>query len=154
MTDHAIAQGRSRDQSKLVVHYMQPHGPYIADAVKNGTSPTESEQDGWRSLRDGKAYKDEIWEYYLDNLRLVLDQVEVLLENYDAERVAITSDHGEAFGEFGAYGHPEGFLHPVVKRVPWIETTAQDKETRAPDIGPGVDKDVDMEERLEALGYL
>ncbi|MDR5674234.1 hypothetical protein RH858_13980 [Halalkaliarchaeum sp. AArc-GB] len=154
VTDHAIDRGRTRGGSKIIVHYMQPHGPYIANAVKEGTTPTEIERGAWRSLREGQVEKEELWEYYLENLRLVLDQVDILLENFDAERVAITSDHGEAFGEFGAYGHPEGFPHPVVKRVPWIETTAEDQETRTPKISSKSREDVEIRDRLDALGYL
>ncbi|PSP48877.1 hypothetical protein BRC67_12005, partial [Halobacteriales archaeon QH_3_68_24] len=45
-------------------------------------------------------------EAYLDNLRIVLDEVAVLLENIDADTVAITTDHGEAFGERNFYRHP------------------------------------------------
>ncbi|MDL5360563.1 hypothetical protein [Halalkalicoccus sp. NIPERK01] len=154
VTGHAIDRGRSNEDSRIIAHYMQPHGPYIANAVKNGEEPSEIETGAWRSLRDGDATRAEIWELYLDNLRVVLDQIDVLLENVDAETVAITSDHGEAFGEFGAYGHPEGFPHPVVKKVPWIETTAEDLETRKPDLEAQSDTDVDIEERLEALGYV
>lgn len=41
----------------------------------------------------------------------------------------ITADHGDLFGEFGQYGHPEGFVHPNLNQVPWVETTATDEET-------------------------
>ncbi|XVH31365.1 hypothetical protein ACNS7O_13355 [Haloferacaceae archaeon DSL9] len=154
VTDHVIELGRTTTCPRIIAHYMQPHGPYIANAMANGGSPSELEVGAWRSLRDGKIDADEIWELYLDNLRVALDQVAVLLENVDAERVVITADHGEAFGEMGAHGHPEGFPHPVVKRVPWVETTAQDRRTRTPDLDGESDVEVDAEERLEALGYL
>lgn len=36
----------------------------------------------------------------------------------DDVRVVITADHGEAFGGWGAYGHPMGMMHPAVRRVP------------------------------------
>lgn len=154
VTDHVIELGRTTESPRFIAHYMQPHGPYIADAVKNGGEPTSIETGAWRSLRDGQADREEIWDLYLDNLRLVLDQIEVLLDNFDAQNVAITSDHGEAFGEFGAYGHPEGFPHPVVKKVPWIETAGKDLETRTPDLEAQSNTDVDIKDRLEALGYV
>lgn len=50
------------------------------------------------------------------------------------------------------YGYPAGFLHPVVRKVPWIETTATDRGTYEPSIkpAPGIE---DVTELLEALGY-
>ena len=39
---------------------------------------------------------------------MVLRHVQNLLNNHDAERVIISADHGEAFGEFGVYRHPVG----------------------------------------------
>ncbi|WP_436344722.1 hypothetical protein [Natronorubrum sp. FCH18a] len=153
VTDHVIDRRRSNEATRIIAHYMQPHGPYIANAVQTGEEPNEIESGAWRSLRDGEASRAEIWELYLDNLRVVLDQIEVLLENVDAETVAITADHGEAFGEFGAYGHPEGFPHPVVKKVPWIEASAEDLETRTPDLESESNAEVAIEKRLEALGY-
>ncbi len=134
LTDYTIDIGRRKNPSRTIVHYMQPHGPYIAGAVTEDRDPTAIESDAWRSLRDGNASFETIWEMYIDNLRLVLDDIERLLDNIDAETVVITADHGEAFGEFGAHGHPEGFPHPVVKKVPWVVTTATDSQTEMPEI--------------------
>lgn len=49
---------------------------------------------------------------------MVLDEVELFLNNINANKVVISSDHGETFGELGFYGHPAGCPHPVVKKVP------------------------------------
>lgn len=160
VTDRAIAAGRDADLDRLVVHYMQPHAPYIADAVHGDTSVSRTCAEPFDALRRGDADLSTIWGHYLDNLRLVLDEVAVLLENVDADRVAITADHGEAFGEWGFYEHPVGCPLPAVKRVPWVETTAEDRETRTLDAGTlaadstdrgGVTTDV--ESQLRDLGY-
>lgn len=84
-------------------------------------------------LQEGRVDYEDVWEAYLDNLRLVLDQVAILRKNIDAERIAITADHGEAFGELGVYGHPEAFPHPVSRKVPWATTTGEDTGTHDPD---------------------
>jgi hypothetical protein len=97
----------------------------------------------------------EVRELYLDNLRLALRSVERLLENTDAETVAITADHGELFGELGAYGHPEGVPHPNLKKVPWVETTATDERTSDPDVDIArQESGAEFEEQLRDLGYL
>jgi hypothetical protein len=54
----------------------------------------------------GDGDEEEIWESYIENLRYVLDHVEVLLENVDAEEVAISADHGNAKGEWGCLRTP------------------------------------------------
>lgn len=153
MTDFAINAGREQKCDRLMVHYMQPHLPYIGRAVSEGREPTDLEVNGYEKLESGEADRDEVYNLYKDTLRFVLDEVEVLLENLDAEKVAITADHGEAFGEMQAYGHPEGFPHPIVKKVPWIETSAQDDHTREPDLETDRGINVEIEEHLEDLGY-
>jgi hypothetical protein len=59
--------------------------------------------------------------------------VALLLENVDAERVVITADHGEGFGEYGVYEHPVGCPAPTIKRVPWATTTAADTGSYVPE---------------------
>jgi hypothetical protein len=159
VTDRAIAAGRDVDADRLIVHYMQPHLPYIAEAV-DGDTLEEPWDAPFEALRRGQISGDAVWDRYLDNLRLVLDEVAVLLENVEADRVVITADHGEAFGEWGFYEHPVGCPNPAVKRVPWVETTAVDRETRtvagADSVAPADSNDgsADIESQLRDLGYL
>jgi len=112
------------------------------------------ERHGYRLLEQRIATRDEVYDAYKQTLRWVLDDVEELLQNIDVEKVVITSDHGEAFVEWKAYGHPEGFLHPVVRKVPWVETTAKDNHTREPNIEIKYNSvETDVEEHLRELGY-
>lgn len=153
MTDYVIDAGRHSNSDMLIAHYMQPHLPYIGQALRENREATELEMKGYECLEDGSAEKDEVYELYRDTLRLVLDEVEELLQNIDADNVVITSDHGEAFGEFKAYGHPEGFPHPIIKRVPWVQTSATDKRTREPDLEGESNKKIDIDQHLRDLGY-
>lgn len=153
MTDYTIEEGRNGDADRIITHYTQPHLPYIGNAYREGRSPTELEDRGYELLEEGRGSRDEVYEAYKETLRWVLDDVEELLENFDAEKVVITSDHGEAFGEWKAYGHPEGFPHPAVKKVPWVETTATDKHSREPDLDVDSSTETDIEQHLEDLGY-
>jgi len=146
ITDRAIRAGRERDESRLMVHYMQPHDPFILD--DGGTM-----DQVFNRLRRDELTVSEAWPGYLQTLRTVLDEVSVLLENLDADRVVITADHGDAFGELGFYGHVPGFPHPAVKRVPYVETTATDTGTYEPSIERTERDESNVEAHLEALGY-
>lgn len=152
-TDRAIEAGRGSDHSGLLVHYLQPHAPYLERRGPGAVSSTHSEP--LKSLRSGALSREEAWDAYLDTLRLALSEVELLLENLDAERVVLTADHGEAFGEFGFHEHPVACPHPVVKRVPWVETTATDTgEYEPPEIDFEDDTEYDTDDQLAALGYV
>lgn len=159
-TDAAIGAGRRTDAERMVFHYSQPHTPHLAEAVEEGRAVTETEHNPWKAMRNGDLDRETAWNRYMENLRLVLDNVAVLLENLDAETVAITADHGEAFGEWGIHGHPTGFPLPPVKKVPWVTTSATDSgeyEHRDIDGEPNncaaIDDEV-IQEQLEDLGYL
>lgn len=155
MTDRAIDTARSHDCDRLIVHYMQPHPPYIADAVEDRevrpdaadhVEPVRSKQE-----RDGGTRA--AWEGYLDNLRFVLDEVDLLLSNLDADRVVVSADHGHMLGELGQWTHPDGFPLPIVKKVPWVVTSATDTGSLDPTT-ERIDREDSVEEYLRELGYV
>lgn len=155
ITDRTVEVARESKHDRLIAHYMQPHIPYTAGALAEDRPPTEIESNGWKSLEAGDADHDEVWQLYENNLRLVLDEVELLLENVDAENVVVTADHGNAFGEYSVYGHPEGMLLPCVKRVPWVVSSAVDTGEFTPS-GEYLDdiEKTDIEDHLHDLGYM
>jgi len=162
VTKRAIAFGRERDWGQLMLHYIQPHAPYIADAVHSDGELSEVESRPMWALRSGRIDRSTGWEMYLDNLRLVLDSVELLLENIDAQRVALTADHGESFGEYGGkFGHIDGYPTPQVRKVPWTTTAAVDEHTFEPaseyhaaiDAQSSPTDDRNLEAHLKDLGY-
>ena len=131
---------------------MQPHGPYAADAIAEERDLEKHEGRPLRYLRN-TGDMETVWEAYLNEIRFALDEVEIALNNIDAEKVIITADHGEAFGEYGIYGHTIGSLHPQVRHVPWVETTATDSNTYTPIIEETNAADASTEEILDALEY-
>lgn len=156
VTDRAISIGREKNYNRMILHYFQPHSPWVANAITKNRELEPHEDDWWNYLTKTGDVKT-VWSSYLDDLRYVLDDVELLLDNLDAERVIITADHGEAFGEYGVLGHNIGSLHPKVRRVPWAETTGVDLNTHSASTEPP-DKDTSMstssvEDQLSALGY-
>ena len=119
---------------KAVVHYVQPHGPWIGKT--RWLNPwtlidyTRRQLMGdWVAVvakPDPKFFR----RCYRDNLNLVLDSVERVLPHLK-KPVVITADHGEMLGEKGLYLHgavekskahlayPKWALD-FLKRVPWL----------------------------------
>ncbi|WP_134670599.1 hypothetical protein [Halorussus marinus] len=157
VTDRAIAAGREQDYERLIVHYMQPHFPSIPEPLTDGmNAQTLGDGEGWDSpwhrLRRGELDEETVWSSYRSNLDYVLEEVGILLENLEAERVAISADHANAAGEAGVYGHPKVPIR-AIREVPWYETNATDTETYDPKLEPDAERG-DIEEKLGALGYL
>jgi len=154
VTDRAITVHRDFNPDRLILHYIQPHPPYCSKLFDQPDYELKPwEETPFEYLRGGGNF-DRVWDAYLDELRYVLNEIELLLENVNADTVAISADHGEAFGELGVlYGHPAGVPHPAVRRVPWAETSGTDRGTYEPTIEPAEDVDADVDEHLRALGY-
>lgn len=157
VTDRAISVYRERDPSRLLVHYMQPHAPSVPRPVGEGMIADPHSPETWASaptlLRKGQLDRREVFDSYRENLRYVLDEVEVLLDNVDAELAVITADHGEAFGEWGVYDHTHHMPLDVLRTVPWYETDASDERTYEPSLEPS-EESGDRSEKLRSLGYL
>jgi len=163
VTDRAIVHSRDSDPERLVVHYMQPHFPSIANPeLGAGLSPTGTRrwESVWKQYYDGELSYDVLWDAYRSNLEIALEQVDLLLDNLDADRVVVTSDHGNALGQAGRYGHPKEAVIPGVRRVPWaVVGSTSDQRTRIPpkdrrDLPrTGRVENSDTKEKLAALGY-
>ncbi|WP_440010353.1 hypothetical protein [Halomicrococcus sp. SG-WS-1] len=161
VTDRAVAAARDRDPERLVVHYMQPHFPSLPDPLPGGAMSRDEFGDRvgvWERLRRGDLSGDRVWRSFRANLRYVLDDVALLLDSVDADRVVLTADHGNAFGEWGVYGHPDRVPIRALREVPWVVTSARDTGDHDPDLARPAPAnadgaDVSVSERLDALGY-
>lgn len=161
MTDRAIAVGREHDLDRLIVHYMQPHIPFLDDPelsrkMSDGTTDEFriDTETVWDRLRAGEVEVDTVWEAYRQNLRHVLDSIRLLRKNVDANWMAITADHGNAMGELGQYGHGRTERVDSVCRVPWEVTDARDTGNYEPTVQPEPQRgDSNVNDQLRALGY-
>ncbi|MFC3476371.1 alkaline phosphatase family protein [Halobacterium litoreum] len=160
LTDTAISRWQSReDADQMIVHYMQPHYPFLDSSLAGTGLSLESwgetfdSRNVWELLRDGEIEQEDLWDAYRENLRTVLDEVELLLDTIDAGTVAITADHGNAIGEYGIYGHPGGICLPSLRNVPWVTTSATQVREYEPKMTRQGTTDEDVSNRLEALGY-
>lgn len=153
VTDAGITIAQ-QDYSRVIIHYMQPHFPSIPTNLgyeinKNG----DDDEWIWNSSIDDNATKQKIYSAYEDNLRYILNEVSILINNLNSDRIVITADHANAFGEYGIWGHPRNQPAPVVLRVPWIVTEATDTgDHRTTDYSKN-ESSIGLTDQLEALGY-
>ena len=150
ITDRTISAMRKNDFDRVICHYMQPHYPWISGAIQEEREVQEYERNPVKVKKFGKK---KVFNAYLDDLRYVLDDIRLLLNNVDAGEVAISADHGDAFGEYGIFGHDPGRFHPQVRFVPWVTTTAVDKNEYEPKITPQSRRQTSVDDQLEDLGY-
>lgn len=160
VTDHAIAAARRYDPERLIVHYQQPHTPYRTIETERLTRERIGEVSAGRHTvwdrildPDDPVTAADARAGHMDALQWALDSVETLLSNVDAERVLLTADHGECFGEWLVYGHGMGMPFPQLITVPHVWLSATDERTRKPEVAFDTDADGDVTERLAALGY-
>lgn len=160
LTDTAISVARDDDPDRMIVHYMQPHDPFTTHPeLQQGRSASEwadaTDKSVWMRVQAGELPVERARDAYYDELRMVLEDVELLLDNIDASTAVITADHGEAMGESGIYGHAPGVAIDALRVVPWAETTAVDTGAYTPDETPAeVNGTGTQTDRLRDLGYL
>jgi len=131
VTDHVIEYLRNNETSRTIAHYMQPHFPSVPDSLGSELDIDEEASwvnSVWERLERNELCQNQVWTAYIENLRYVLDDVALLLENAPVEDIVITADHGNAFGERGEYGHGYDRLR-VVREVPFARVSATDTGT-------------------------
>jgi hypothetical protein len=107
---------------RLIVHYLQPHQPYIGPT---GRDHFEVSPGLLETLQRSDVSDDILWEAYRENLDIVLNSVSDLLKSLNGQTV-VTADHGEMLGERGkpipvrTYGHFGGLYHDELVTVPWL----------------------------------
>ncbi len=166
VTEEAVKAQEKYPNKRLLVHYMQPHYPFIGSDVTfdKGHVGTD-EPEGlttWMQVMAGEVdiERDELWDIYQENLKIALPHVYELVEALLGKSV-VTSDHGNMFGERSSpipiqeWGHPPGIWTEELVKVPWLEISNPVRKTITAD--PPTDTSTDStqtEERLRSLGYL
>lgn len=159
ITDRAINVWRSGDHERMIVHYMQPHFPSVPNPeLGSGLRPDrfgKAWDSIWDRLRKGDISESTVRSAYRQNLEYVLESVELLVTSINAGRVVITADHGNSFGSWGLYGHPQAPI-AAVRNVPWCELSARNTSGYEPaDEHERASKtEVDVTSKLRDLGYL
>jgi len=124
--------GLCSTRPKIVIHYVQPHSPYIAGPIdfskiydfylgklkRKMIVPEHAVLIHlMETLGDIKKVNYVLRKAYEENLKLVLSYVSKLTLSLPG-KVVITSDHGELLGEYGLYFHPIDALIPELRYVP------------------------------------
>jgi len=157
VTRYGLAARQQYPDARLVLHYMQPHHPFTAGGYKLGGTWARDDMV-WHRLEQGDVSRERVWTAYRANLEAVLDSVADLRAGLDEETLLITSDHGNALGEYGIVGHPAGSYLDATRKVPWeiVDTgpaTAVDVDFEDVDLRTESISGETTEERLRALGY-
>ena len=131
VSEAAVKINKKYPDKKMVVHYMQPHHPFIGEhrlvedgyksviATAKGEVCDEPFQTIYNLLQTGVYTYEQGLIAYKDNLKLVLQSLKPVLDL--PGRKIITADHGDTLGENGQYGHPRALYIPLLVEVPWFE---------------------------------
>ena len=148
VTEQALAANQEHPNKRLIIHYMQPHTPYLQFKHRAPDEPfTRARQTG---------DLDQLYSEYVENYRYAENEALDVIQELEG-KVIITADHGEALGErwlgIPMFGH--GHWMPEVYEVPLVTV---ESDTR-PEIFPEKPiartrlSDDLINEQLEALGY-
>jgi len=166
MNTYALQAAKDYPDKRLVVHYVQPHHPFInSDTEFDKVPPGAPDKPVlfWKRIMTGDINigDKQLWDAYVDNLQCVLPYVERLMKELPGKTV-VTADHGNLIGDrinpipIKGYGHPGGLYVPQLVNVPWLEYENGDRKQITDE--PPVERDgsVDdsvIEDRLRNLGY-
>jgi len=165
-TEYALAAADDHPDKRLVIHYIQPHYPFLT----TGEQPFEDSQAFLRPEEGGSWYqvmtgdlevsRSEVWDAYVETLERSLPAVKDLLDGL-AGKTVVTADHGNMVGERARpvpvreWGHPHSIYTEQLVKVPWLVI---DRERRKIVAEAPVDDDNHVtdelvQKRLRNLGY-
>ena len=122
-------KGMPAPDGKLILHYIQPHHPFIGKKPIRATGYTAwktghaaATDTVWDLFAKEAITRQQAWEAYLSNLELVMEYVKktVELPQFKDKKVMVTADHGNLFGEYGKCCHPAGYEYEELIKVPLL----------------------------------
>jgi hypothetical protein len=157
VTKRAREAASEYPNKRLLVHYVQPHYPFLGPTGRDRFDPSMTLRELSRNVGENAPALRRAYE---ENLDLVLADVSELLPELQGKTV-VSADHGELLGErlfpvpLRAYGHPIGVYVDELVRVPWHVYTNGDRKELVAE--PPVTRERPDPERVEAqlrdLGY-
>ena len=136
--DIALEVSEKYPDKRLIIHFIQPHHPFIKDPELNTfwkiegraikpLEPIELKKDfnPFEEVKKGRLELKKVYKAYKRNLEAVLPHALKLAKELEGKSV-ISADHGEAFGEIAwpfpirIYGHPSYVHIPALVKVPWL----------------------------------
>lgn len=132
VTQAAIKNVQKYKDDRMIIHYLQPHHPFLKGPRGEGTGRIQSlgadEINVYQLLEEGQFKPKQVRRGYEENVKIVLSEVKKLVKNGCLRgKIVVTADHGECLGEFGLWCHQPGVhLKPLVE-IPWLEVKPDDK---------------------------
>ncbi len=115
------------DKTNLIIHYLQPHSPYIGKTRVLAQSGKEirlavlgKPTTMYKQPKTWQGQISKLRKAYSENLNIVLGAVSKLIPLLTGKTI-VTSDHGELLGEQMKFFHPCEINHPILREVPWFE---------------------------------
>ena len=160
VTEAALDAADRYPNKRLLVHYIQPHYPFIGP-----TGQRHFEGDSlsfWSNVMDGSVSVPDhvLRKAHDENFEVMLPALERLLDHREG-RTVVTADHGQMLGQrsfpipIREYGHPRETYTDELVRVPWLvhETSTRPEITAGSGAGVSDGENDDLSDRLAALGY-
>lgn len=149
VTKAALSAMAMHPKKRFIIHYMQPHVPYLHRDDPYIRYPF----DQARATGDLKSLQQD----YIQNYRIAEPQIRALMRDVSGKFV-ITADHGEALGErcIGLHLFEHGHAIPVVYEVPYLSFTRGLRPEIVSDPPLSLQRVSDSRrlEHLRALGYV
>lgn len=141
--DAAVECASEYPSKRKIIHFMQPHMPFIASSELVYRKHDRSQHDGdyggrddpkhvFEAVASGAIDRERFWNAYRANLRLAFDEALELAHELGGKSV-FTADHGNMVGErtwpvpIPLYGHPRGVRTPEIVEVPWAVLTTGER---------------------------
>lgn len=161
---------------RLIVHFMQPHRPYLGETAKelqrehnisgfNRHLAYNNEVPDTASfstlIENGEISIKKTRRAYRETLDIVLEQVDILISRLTGKSV-VSADHGEILGEriipftTPKFGHSDEYIrNETLYRVPWLEVPVDQRRdvSRNKPISSDSGEPEIVEDRLRSLGY-
>jgi hypothetical protein len=152
---------------RLIIHFMQPHYPFLGETgdkitsgIPKGNVSGDSYHHPWfDQMWRGTYDREVLLTAYRENHEIALEHAAKLVNELTG-RTVITSDHANLIGERGAlvpmrlYGHPRYFNHPDLVTVPWINLSGEPRTVSAErPVSTDRMEETEANKRLTALGY-
>ncbi|WP_254546626.1 hypothetical protein [Halomarina pelagica] len=167
-TKYAKKATEQYPNKRLIIHYIQPHYPFLDESVDFDKQQLHEEGEKrafWNEIFTGdlEVSREVVWDLYTQNLNRVLQSVAGLKDDLEGKTV-ITSDHGNMVGErsfplpIREWGHPPGIHTTTLTKVPWLiindgprKEIISDRPSK--ERNPAANDDT-VRGHLEDLGYL
>lgn len=166
----AVAAHKSFPNKRLIIHFMDPHGPHLGPTAEEYRKRLEADEykighvEGmvWsQAASKGLISQTEAQNAYAETVQQVLDHADSLLNKLTGKSV-ITADHGQMLGERltpitpRIYGHPRDIHTSELCIVPWFEPPFESRRDTYPEdpIGYETADEKVVTEQLQALGYV